>query len=440
MSIVHIIGGGLAGSEAAYQVARRGGRAILYEMKPERFSPAHSLPGVAELVCSNSLKSDDPLNASGLLKEEMRLLGSVIIRAAEATRVPAGNTLAVDRAGFSAFVARELEEAGVEVVTGEVRKIPDERPLVIATGPLTTDEFAESVHSLIGKDNLYFFDAVAPIVFKDSIDMEKAFFATRYDKGPADYINCPLSKDEYERFVYELLKAEKITPRAFDETPFFEGCMPIEVMAERGSRTLAFGPMRPVGLTDPSTGRRPYAVVQLRRENKDGTLYNMVGFQTRMTYGEQKRVFKMIPGLEKAEFARLGKLHRNTYIRSPELLSPSQELIGSAGLFFAGQVTGVEGYCESAVSGLMAGINAGKADDGEDLVCPPPTTITGSLLYYISGSARHEGEAANLFQPMNANFGLLPATGVKNKEKRRVLQVKKALADLTAWINLCLAS
>jgi methylenetetrahydrofolate--tRNA-(uracil-5-)-methyltransferase len=446
---VHIIGGGLAGSEAAYQVARRGGRggrggrAILYEMKPARFSPAHTLPTLAELVCSNSLKSDDPANASGLLKVEMRLMDSLIMRSADKARVPAGKTLAVDRVEFSKNVTEGLAEAGVEVVRVEIKEVPASRPLVIATGPLTTDELAGSVHDLIGVDNLYFFDAVAPIVYKDSIDMTRTFFATRYGKGPADYLNCPLYKEEYERFIGELTKADRTTPRAFEDTPYFEGCMPIEAMAERGPKTLAFGPMRPVGLIDPRTNRRPYAVVQLRRENREGTLYNMVGFQTQLKFGEQKRIFRLIPGLERAEFARLGKLHRNTYIKSPALLSPAQELKSEPGVFFAGQITGVEGYSESALSGLMAGINALRAAEGLSPVWPPPSTMTGALMDYIA-TGGGDGRRAAPFQPMNANFGLLPAPppdpGVKKREKRREVQAHRALKDLAEWINLCLAT
>ncbi len=426
---ITIIGGGLAGCEAAWQAARLGGRAVIREMKPERFSPAHNMPTLAELVCSNSLKSDSIENAAGLLKAELRALDSLIIRAAEATRVPAGQTLAVDRSAFSEYVTSELQGAGVRVERGEARELPGDRPLVVATGPLTSDAFAAALEGLVGK-GLNFYDAVAPIVYADSIDMERAFHASRYGKGGDDYVNCPLAEGEYGAFYAELLKADRAGAREFEKMESFEACMPIEAMAERGPRTLLFGPMRPVGLVDPRTGKRPFAVVQLRRENRDGTLYNLVGFQTRLAYNEQKRVFRMIPALERAEFARLGKLHRNSYLDSPRLLSCSQELRKSTGLFFAGQITGVEGYVESAMSGALAGINALRSARGLSAVCPPQTTISGALMRYVSGK---EGE----FSPMNANMGLLPHIEGK---RRREMQAERAVEDFTRWADEALAT
>lgn len=422
-----IIGGGLAGCEAAYQVVKRGGRAALHEMKPERFSPAHALPTLSELVCSNSLKSESLENASGLLKEEMRLLDSLIIKVAYETRVPAGKTLAVDRIAFSNRVTDTLSEMGVEIVRGEVREVPGGRPLIIATGPLTSDAFAEAVQGLVGSRNLNFYDAVAPIVYRESIDMDSAFKASRYGKGGDDYINCPLSKEEYDIFLEELLKADRARMREFEDMTSFEACMPIEVMAERGPQTLLFGPMRPVGLTDPRTGRRPYAAVQLRRENMEDTLYNIVGFQTRLTYPEQKRIFALIPALRNVEFARLGKLHRNSYLDSPRLITASQQLRSDPSIFFAGQITGVEGYVESTVSGLLAGINALRRAQGRDPVVPPETTITGALMRHISTGPPKGG-----FSPMNANMGLLPE--LKGKD-RREKQAKRSIEDLTAWKN-----
>ena len=420
---VTIIGGGLAGCEAAWQVVKRGGQAAILEMKPVKMSPAHTMEGLAELVCSNSLKSESLENASGVLKEEMRTLGSLVVKAAEATRVPAGSTLAVDRTAFSAFITASLIDAGVELIRGEVIKVPSTRPLVIASGPLTSDAFAASIQALIGAKSLNFYDAVAPIVYTESIDMESAFCASRYGKGEADYINCPMTKEEYEAFYAELIKADTARAREFEDMKSFEACMPIEVMAQRGPKTLLFGPMRPVGLTDPHTGKRPFAVIQLRRENKEGTLYNIVGFQTRLTFGEQKRIFTMIPALRKAEFARLGKLHRNSYIDSPRLLTEAQELRAEPSVFFAGQITGVEGYCESSVSGILAGINALRRARGQSLVCPPEVTITGALMRHISA-------AQGTFTPMNANMGLLPPeTGRDRREK----QAKKAVEAIVSW-------
>jgi methylenetetrahydrofolate--tRNA-(uracil-5-)-methyltransferase len=421
---ITIIGGGLAGSEAAWQVVKGGGRARIIEMKPARFSPAHSIDTLAELVCSNSLKSESMDNASGLLKAEMRTMGSLLLSAAEATRVPAGNTLAVDRTAFSRQVTESLVSSGVEVVREELKRIPDFRPLIIATGPLTTDELAADIQRLVGSKSLNFYDAVAPIVYRDSIDMTRAFKASRWGKGGDDYINCPMDETEYERFFTALVGSDRVGRREFEDMVSFEGCMPIEVMAERGPKTLLFGPMRPVGLTDPRTGKRPYAVVQLRRENIEDTLYNMVGFQTRLKFPEQKKVFRTIPGLEAAEFARLGKLHRNTFIDSPKLLTSAQQLKSDGSIFFAGQITGVEGYTESAASGILAGINALRLAKGIPAVCPPPTTMTGALMRYISEETRAG------FQPMNSNMGLLPPLPGKD---RREKQIERALADFRKW-------
>lgn len=421
---VTIIGGGLAGCEAAWQAAKRGLDATIFEMRPTLRSAAHTTDGLAELVCSNSLKSLSLDNASGLLKEEMRILGSLVIEAATATSVPAGNTLAVDRAAFSAYITDALDVAGVKVIRGEITGIPASRPLVVATGPLTSDAFAAAISGLLGKGALFFYDAVAPIVYGESIDMTRSFFASRYDKGEADYINCPLTGPEYERFYAELIAADEVEGRAFEDLRLFEGCMPIEAMAKRGPKTLLFGPMKPVGLVDPATGRRPFAVVQLRKEDRIGGLYNIVGFQTRLRYVDQKRVLRLIPGLANAEFARLGKMHRNSYIESPELLNGAQQLRTDPSIFFAGQITGVEGYCESALSGILAGINAFRFCKGLPAVCPPPETISGALMAHISASKTRP------FQPMNANMGLLPlGTG----KERRPEAVKAAVAGITAW-------
>lgn len=424
---ITIIGGGLAGCEAAWQAVKRGAHVRLFEMKPKRFSPAHTLSTLSELVCSNSLKSEGLENASGLLKAEMGMLGSLVLNAAHATKVPAGKTLAVDREAFSAYITDALAGMGVEIIREEVTQIPEDRPLIIATGPLTSDAFAEAVQRLIGSGRLYFYDAVAPIVYGETINMEKAFMASRYNKGGGDYVNCPMDREEYERFVEELLKADMVTAREFEEMRCFEACMPVEEMARRGPKTLMFGPMRPVGLYDPSTGKRPYAAVQLRRENLEGTLYNMVGFQTRLTFHEQKRVFSLIPGLEGAGFARYGKLHRNSYIDSPRLLLNTQQMKSAPSIYFAGQMTGVEGYCESALSGILAGINAFNSLSGRGQVCPPATSLSGSLLSYISDASRTS------FQPMNANMGLLPPAGTK--KNRRETQVKRALDDFRQWVN-----
>ncbi len=428
-----IIGGGLAGCEAANWAARAGLNVTLYEMKPDVYSPAHRLSGLCELVCSNSLKSTVPDNASGLLKEEMKLLGSLVIEAALATSVPGGSALCVDRERFSGYVTEKLLSLGVEVVRGEIKDIPDPDieggPLIIATGPLTSNDFAEKLQAYLGPENLFFYDAISPVIYKESVDFDVAFMGSRYGKGGADYINCPMTKDEYEGFVGELVRAEKTPFREFEKepskkTPFFEGCMPVEAIAERGLNTLAFGPMRPVGFTDPRTGTRPHAIVQLRCENTEATLYNLVGFQTSLTRPEQKRVLSMIPGLERVRFARYGSIHRNTYFNSPEVLANTLQLKKDPGIFLAGQITGVEGYCESAMTGIIAGINAVRVFTDRSPLCPPATTMTGALLNYITEPGRKG------FQPMNANFGILE--GYVKKSKRGEC-VSRAVAGLDEW-------
>lgn len=427
---VTIIGGGLAGCEAAWQIAGRGVRVVLREMKPQRYSPAHHLSGLAELVCSNSLRGESLENAVGLLKEELRRAGSLVMAAADATRVPAGGALAVDRELFSSYVTERIEgHPLIELVREEVTELPAEGILVIASGPLTSDALAERLKQITG-DSLYFYDAIAPIVAADSLDAGKVFRASRYGKGDGDdYLNCPLSEEEYERFVDAVLAAEKVPARDFEKVVHFEGCMPIEEMAERGRETLRFGPLKPVGLTDPRTGREPHAVVQLRAENREGTLFNLVGFQTKLTWPEQRRVFRMIPGLENAEFVRLGSMHRNTFINAPTLLEPTFRLKGDPRTFFAGQITGVEGYVESAGSGFLAGINSARLVRGEEPAVPPPTTALGALVAHITTApARH-------FQPMNVNYGLFPPLeGKVKKNERRGRLAERALAELDHWL------
>ena len=426
---ITIIGGGLAGCEAAWQAAERGVPVELHEMKPERYSPAHHLPGLAELVCSNSLRGASLENAVGLLKEELRRLGSLFMVAADATSVPAGGALAVDRDLFSAYITERIESHPlITVRREEVVAIPDEVVTIIASGPLTSDRLAERIRGLTG-DSLYFYDAIAPIILAESIDYNKVFRASRYGKGDGDdYLNCPFDSDQYERFITEILAAEKVPARDFEKAVHFEGCMPIEEMADRGRDTLRFGPMKPVGLVDPATGVEPHAVVQLRMENREGTMYNLVGFQTKLTWPEQRRIFTMIPGLENAQFVRLGSMHRNTFINSPRLLEPTYQLKSEARLFFAGQITGVEGYVESAASGFMAGINAARVVKGELPLIPPPATALGALVRHITNAdARH-------FQPMNVNYGLFPELVGKIKKKdRRQKLAERALAELESF-------
>ena len=420
MKPIRVIGAGLAGCEAAWQAARLGVPVILSEMKPKRFSPAHRYPGFAELVCSNSLRSAQLSNAVGLLKEEMRRLGSLIISSADQTQVPAGAALAVDRTAFSDLITKRIQENPLITVTEEeVTKIPEDGVTVIATGPLTDGKMAESISNLFGGDQLSFFDAVAPIVEGDSVDTSIAYFCSRYGKGdPTDYLNCPMTREEYDVFYEALLHAETAELHDFDreaqsEPNVFEGCMPVEVMAKRGYDTLRYGPMKPIGLPDPKTGKEPFAVVQLRRENVAGTMYNLVGFQTHLTYSEQKRVFGLIPGLTNASYLRFGVMHRNTYINSPTRLTPQYETVVRPGLFFAGQMTGVEGYVESAASGFVAGITAALRAKDRDPVDFPAATVIGSLGHYVSSGTLGK------FQPMNASFGLISPLEKKVKGGKR---------------------
>lgn len=426
---VTVIGAGLAGSEAAWQLAERGVQVTLYEMRPQASSPAHHTEQFAELVCSNSLRAANIENAVGLLKEEMRRMNSLIMTCADATAVPAGGALAVDRHKFSAMVTATLEaHPNVTVVREEVTSIPDEGIVIIATGPLTAPVLGEKIKALTGSNDFYFYDAAAPIVTAESLNYDKVFAASRYDKGDADYLNCPMTKEEYEAFWQALTTAEAVQPKEFEKEIYFEGCMPVEIMAARGIDTLRFGPLKPVGLVDKRTGVESYAVVQLRKENKDATMFNLVGFQTHLKWGEQKRVFQMIPGLEQAEFVRYGVMHRNTYINSPELLNHAFQLKKEPRLFFAGQMTGVEGYLESAASGLMAGLQAMRYVRGEALIDFPKTTAMGGLSHYISA---YEGSN---FQPMNINFGIMePWPGkIRKKKEKNALIAARALEELAA--------
>lgn len=412
MKEVTVLGAGLAGSECAFQLAKRGIRVRLVEMKPLKFTPAHKSEYFAELVCSNSLRSDELTNAVGLLKAEMRRMGSLIMESADKNRVAAGGALAVDREGFARDITERLREnKNIEIISREATELP-EGATVVATGPLTSDALASEIDELCGGEGLHFYDAVAPIVTLESVNTDKAFFASRYDKGTADYINCPMSETEYKLFVRELVSAKEAAVHGFDDGGVFEGCMPVEVMARRGEDTLRYGPMKPVGLRDPKTGREPYAVVQLRRDNADGTLYNMVGFQTHLTWGEQKRVFTMIPGLENAEFVRYGVMHRNTFMNSPELLDRYYRLRSRPSLSFAGQMTGVEGYVESAASGMLVGIETAARIMGLPPVDFPQETAIGALSLYVSGGS------VGQFQPMNINFGIISPLGYRVRGKR----------------------
>lgn len=415
MKKVIIVGAGMAGSEAAWQVAQRGIKVDLYEMRPEKSTPAHKTEKFAELVCSNSLRSAGLENAVGLLKEEMRQLNSIIMESADINRVPAGGALAVDREGFSQYITDKVKNhPNVTVINKEIETIPqeDDAITIIASGPLTSEVLAKSIGELTGQDYFYFYDAAAPLISKESIDMSKAYRASRYGKGTADYINCPMDKEEYEKFWQELTTAELAPIKEFEKAKFFEGCMPVEEMARRGIDTLLYGPLKPVGLEDPKTGKRPYAVVQLRQDNAADSLYNIVGFQTHLKWPEQKRVFGLIPGLENAEFVRYGVMHRNTFINSPELLRPTLQYKDRDDLLFAGQMTGVEGYIESAASGLVAGVNAAYLAKGENPVIFPEQTAHGSMCKYITSAvAKH-------FQPMNANFGLMPLLEERIRDKK----------------------
>ncbi len=413
MAEVLVIGAGLAGSECAWQLARRGIQVRLMEMKPHRMSPAHISPNFAELVCSNSLRSDELTNAVGLLKEELRRMGSLIMESAEANRVAAGGALAVDREGFSAYITEKIRNhPNITVVNEEALSIPESGEVVVASGPLTSDALADVIASMCNSDELHFYDAVAPIIAVDSIDMESAWYGSRYDKGTADYINCPMTKEEYLAFHKELVSAKEAEVHGFDDGGVFEGCMPVEVMARRGVDTLRYGPLKPVGLTDPKTGKEAYAVVQLRMDNADGTLYNMVGFQTHLTWGEQKRVFTMIPALKNAEFMRYGVMHRNTFLNSPQLLDRYYRFKAAPHISFAGQMTGVEGYVESTASGMLVGIETAARLLGQEPVDFPQETAIGALALYISGGSTGD------FQPMNINFGIIKPLGYKVKGKR----------------------
>ncbi len=427
-----IIGGGLAGSEAAWQAANSGARVTLYEMRPKEETAAHKTEHLAEIVCSNSLGSNDPLSAPGMLKEEMRQLHSLIIRIADEVRIPAGTALAVDRDQFACKVTRALaEHPNIKILREEIHEIPDDALCIIATGPLTSPKLSEAIIQFTQSKNLFFFDAISPIVDADSLNTDRTFMASRYEKGTADYVNCPMDEETYNAFYNALIKAERVQPKSFENVPYFEGCLPIEVMADRGRQTLLFGPLKPVGLIDPKTGQRPYAVLQLRPENAHGSCYNLVGFQTKLTYPEQRRIFRMIPGLEQAEFLRCGSIHRNTYINAPILLQNTLQVKKQPRIFFAGQLVGVEGYVEAAASGGIAGINAARILSGRAPVTPPPSTAHGALLHYITTcEPKH-------FQPINSNFGLYPPldTPVRDKQKKRQLIQERATTHFKAWMT-----
>lgn len=427
MTKVKVIGGGLAGCEAAWQIANSGIKVQLYEMRPKKMTPAHHTGIFAELVCSNSLRSNQLENAVGLLKEELRMLKSLIIESADKNMVPAGGALAVDRDKFSIYINDKIKShPNIEIINEEVTFISEDEYTIIATGPLTSDNLSKSIREYLGEDYLYFYDAAAPIVAYDSIDMDIAYKASRYGKGEDDYINCPMNKTEYENFYKELIDAETAELKYFEKETVFEGCMPVEVMALRGPMTLLFGPLKPVGLSNPRTGEQPYAVVQLRQDNQDGTLYNMVGFQTHLKWPEQKRVFSLIPGLGNAEFVRYGVMHRNTFINSPRILKNTLQTIRNPKLMFAGQITGVEGYVESTSSGMVAGINMSRIIQGKDAVEFPKTTAHGSLSRYITD------RTIKSFQPMNVNFGIFEPLKIKyrNKQEKNREYSKIALEEL----------
>ncbi|ULG72899.1 FADH(2)-oxidizing methylenetetrahydrofolate--tRNA-(uracil(54)-C(5))-methyltransferase TrmFO [Macrococcus brunensis] len=423
---VNVIGAGLAGSEAAYQLAERDIKVNLYEMRPVKQTPAHHTDKFAELVCSNSLRGNALTNGVGVLKEEMRRLNSLIMKAADAASVPAGGALAVDRHEFSGYITDTLKKhPNITVFNEEIHSIP-EGPTIVATGPLTTEKLSKSIQELTGQDHLYFYDAAAPIIEKDSIDMNKVYLKSRYDKGEAAYLNCPMTEEEFDRFYQAILDAEVVPLKEFEKEIYFEGCMPFEEMAKRGRKTLLFGPMKPVGLEDPETGKRPFAVVQLRQDDAAGTLYNIVGFQTHLKWGAQKEILQLIPGLENVEIVRYGVMHRNTFINSPTNLQPTYQFKGKDDLFLAGQMTGVEGYVESAASGLIAGINAAKIATGIQPIVFPQSTMIGAMAHYITHTN------AKNFQPMNANFGLLPSLEkrIKDKKERYETLAHKALESL----------
>ncbi len=427
-----IVGAGLAGCEAAYQLAERGFLVRLCEMKPGKRTPAQSSDHLAELVCSNSLRGAALTGAVGVLKEELRLCGSLVMRCALATRVPAGGALAVDRERFGALMTETITgHPAIELARGEVEAIPTARPTILATGPLTSDTLAADLAAVVGTEQLAYYDAIAPIVAADSLDWEVVWRQSRYDKGGADYVNCPLDEAQYQAFVRAMIEADKTPARDFEEPHYFEGCLPCEVMAERGPQTLAFGPMKPVGLTDPRSGRRPHAVLQLRAEDAAASAYNLVGFQTRMKWPDQKRVFRMIPGLERAEFLRLGAVHRNTFIDAPQLLDASMQLRSLPGVYLAGQLAGVEGYVESAAAGLLCAIMLARTERGQRPLPPPPTTALGGLLTQLSRPG-----ASGCYQPSNITWGHLPPlqTRVRRKRDRRAAMAERALADVRRWL------
>ncbi|WP_022855035.1 methylenetetrahydrofolate--tRNA-(uracil(54)-C(5))-methyltransferase (FADH(2)-oxidizing) TrmFO [Thermodesulfobacterium thermophilum] len=431
MSEVWVVGGGLAGSEAAWQLAVRGVKVVLFEMRPTKLTPAHKTDLLAELVCSNSLRSKELTKAVGLLKEELRLLKSLILESALISEVPSGKALAVDRKLFSEYITQKLSShPNIKIIREELTEIPKDRIVILATGPLTSEAMAKALATLIEVPYLHFYDAISPVVYAETIDWDKVFVADRYGKEEGAYVNCPLTKEEYERFWEALIKAEKVPLHSFEDPKYFEGCLPIEVMAERGKETLLYGPMKPVGLVDPKTGKQPYAVIQLRPENREKTLYNMVGFQTKLKYEEQKRVFRLIPGLEHAEFARLGSIHRNTFVNAPLVLTSTLQLKKSPNVFLAGQLTGVEGYVESTAMGFLAGINAERLIKGKPLLVPPKETAIGALVHYLVEAN------PKYFQPMNINWGLFPQLDKKvHKNQKYQLMVERALKALSEWIS-----
>jgi methylenetetrahydrofolate--tRNA-(uracil-5-)-methyltransferase len=433
---VAVIGAGLAGSEAAYRLANEGIKVDLYEMRPKKLTPAHRTGNFAELVCSNSLGGKEISTGAGLLKEEMKLLNSLVVKSAEKHSVPAGGALAVDREKFSKEITETLENhPNINVIREEITEIPidDYKYIIIATGPLTSEALSKEIQKLTGEEYLYFYDAIAPSIDAESIDYSKGFWGDRYNKGEGDYFNCVLTKEEYERFYNKLIKGEQVPLKSFERAVFFEGCLPIEEIARRGKETLLYGPMKPVGLTDPRTGKQPYAVVQLRKENKEGTILSMVGFQTKLKYPEQKRIFRLIPALKDAVFVRLGSIHRNTFIQSQKLLEPTLQMKKYPNILFAGQITGVEGYSASASTGILAGINTARLLKGEKPVVPPKTTMLGALVHYIT-------EPKKELQPMNPNFALLPdikinGKKIRDKRKRKELKAKRALEDMKKFIE-----
>ncbi len=428
---VSILGGGLAGCEAAWRLAKEGLKVTLYEMRPFKMTPAHRTDKLGELVCSNTLGSTELTSGAGLLKAEMNLLGSLVMEAAKHAAVPAGSALGVDREIFADYITHALEqEPLIEIVRKEVDRIPEEGIVIVATGPLTSEKLAKHIRELVGYDLLYFYDAVSPIVEADSVDFSKGFWGSRYGKGGDDYFNCVLTEEDYKKFYEELLRGQKVELKDFEKEIYFEGCLPVEELARRGFRTLLFGPMKPVGLKDPKTGKQPFAVLQLRKENREGTLLSLVGFQTRLTYGEQKRIFRLIPCLKNATFVRLGSMHRNTFIQSNRVLTPFLNLRKKESVFFAGQIIGVEGYTASAATGILAGINASRFVKGKPLTVPPAETMLGALIHYVTSK---EGE----LQPMNPVFGLLPPLEekIKDKRKRKELMALRALDKMREWIE-----